>query len=119
VTGRPGGRGAGARRVPHGRRPGAGAARSREYELAGGVAFRRIEGQSLLLAPGDETLYTLNGTGELVWALLVKGVAARRIVDRVAARYGLARAAAAADVAAFLAQLEARGIARRMPPAGA
>jgi ABC-type uncharacterized transport system permease subunit len=86
---------------------------AREYEIAAGLAVRRIEGQSLLLTPTDETLYTLNGTGELVWSLLTKGLAVRRIVDRVAARYRVSRDVAAVDVDAFLAQLASTGALRR------
>jgi hypothetical protein len=79
------------------------------------VAAREIEGQLLLLTPDDDVLYTLNGTGKRVWELLVTGAAPREIAATIAARYGVPLADAERDVAAFVAELEGKGVVLRRP----
>jgi hypothetical protein len=83
------------------------------YDINPEVAYREIEGQVLLLTPDDDVLYTLNGTGKLVWELLVSGSTPKQIVERTASVYGIPVETAERDVAAFLDQLERKGVVSR------
>jgi hypothetical protein len=85
------------------------------YELNSDVAHREIEGQVLLLTPDDDVLYTLNGTGKLAWELLASGASPREIAARIAATYAIDLETAERDVAAFLDELERRGVVSRRP----
>ncbi len=77
------------------------------------VAHREIEGQVVLLLPDDYELYTLNGSGKLVWGELVGGRTADQIVARLAETYAIPLERARLDVAALLQELELRGVIRR------
>jgi hypothetical protein len=79
-------------------------------ELNPEVSHREIEGQLLLLTPDDDVLYTLNGTGRLAWEMLLRGAGRAEIAARIAEIYGPSVEIARRDLAAFLADLERRGV---------
>ena len=73
------------------------------------VAFREIDGHLLLLGPGDSSLFTLNGTGRLIWPLLVRGRPVHDVALALERAFGIASAQAVNDVIAFVGELRARG----------
>jgi hypothetical protein len=80
------------------------------FDLSPGVAHREIEGELLLLTPNDDVLYTLNGTGRLVWEMLLRGADRDEMAARIAATYGVPVEVAGGDLAVFFADLERRGV---------
>jgi len=83
---------------------------SRVYAINGEVAHREIEGQILILRPDDNFLYTLNGSGRLIWQGIVKKKKLSAIIKNVSKEFGLPEATARQDVLAFVSELEAKGI---------
>ena len=82
----------------------------RTYALKKEIAYRTIEGQILVLAPREEFLYTLNDSGQFLWAALKRGASMKRLAALLAAEYGLPPVTAQQDVEAFLQVLVAKGI---------
>jgi hypothetical protein len=87
--------------------------RPRRYRVSPDVAHRDIEEQTLLLAPDERDLLTLNETGRFVWRRLVAGRDVDTIVRAFARAFRLPAIAADRDVRTFLAQLERRRLIRR------
>lgn len=79
------------------------------------VAHREIEGQTLLLLPGQASIYTLNAAGQLVWRELVKGRRLSQIAATLARRFTLPAAQARADVDRLLRDLQRRAIVHQSP----
>ncbi len=76
------------------------------------VAHREIEGQVVLMLPDQSDLFTLNGSGALVWGLLVEGRPLAEAAAQIAARYGIPLERARADVAALVSALLERDAVR-------
>lgn len=78
------------------------------------VVSRVIEGQALLLDATSDTLERLNAVGTFIWARIKEG---RHDVATIHAAlvdaFAVDPAQARADLDAFLAQLDARGLIRR------
>lgn len=70
----------------------------------------------VLLAPGDEEPCALSDTGADLWEMLAAPVTVDRAAVALAARYGTDPAQVEADVRPFLADLEQRGVVRRVLP---
>lgn len=85
------------------------------YAPSDGVAYREIEGQILLLRSDEDVLQTFNPAGAFIWKRLVRRQAPSRIARALAGHFAIAPARAQADVAGFIAALEAQGIIRRVP----
>lgn len=83
-----------------------------EYEMNPDVSQREIEGELLLLTPNDDVLYTLNGSGRLVWERIALGDGLATIIDELASVFCIPIAAARTDVEAFVAELEGKGVLR-------
>lgn len=83
------------------------------YRVNESVAYREIEGQTLLLLPDQYELYTLNATGQVVWRTLVEGETASIAVARLARRFGISLEQALRDVGLLIQELEAKNILRR------
>jgi len=73
------------------------------------VAFREIDGHLLLLGPGDPTLFTLNASGRLLWALLARGKSMDQLARALEQQFGVSSDCARRDVEAFVLQLSAGG----------
>lgn len=84
-----------------------------EYDAHPDVAQREIEGELLLLTPNDDVLYTLNGSGRLVWERIARGDGLATITDELVSVYGIPIEVARTDVQAFVAELEAKGAVTR------
>lgn len=82
----------------------------RKYQLRSEIAYRVIEGQVLVLAPRQESLFTLNASGQLLWAALKRGATQKRLAALLTAEYDLPLAEAQRDVEVFLRELNAKGI---------
>jgi hypothetical protein len=52
----------------------------------------------------------INRTGRVLWRALVEGTTRDQLIDRLADGFGVGRDQAAADVDAFTAELESRGL---------
>jgi coenzyme PQQ synthesis protein D (PqqD) len=83
---------------------------SRVFAINSEVAHREIEGQILILRPDDNFLYTLNGSGRLIWLGIVKKKKLSTIIKNVSKEFGIPDETARSDVLAFVSELEAKGI---------
>ncbi|HET7290239.1 MAG TPA: PqqD family protein [Thermodesulfobacteriota bacterium] len=83
---------------------------NRVYAINNEVAHREIEGQILILRPDDNFLYTLNGSGRLIWLGIAKRKKLSSIIKNVSKEFGIPDEAARSDVLAFVSELEAKGI---------
>lgn len=83
---------------------------SRVYAINSEVAHREIEGQILILRPDDNFLYTLNGSGRLIWLGIAKKKKLSSIIKSVSKEFGIPDETARLDVLAFVRELEAKGI---------
>lgn len=83
---------------------------SRVYAINREVAHREIEGQILILRPDDSFLYTLNGSGKLIWLGIAKKKKLSSIIKSVSKEFGIPDETARLDVLAFVRELEAKGI---------
>lgn len=83
---------------------------NRVYAISREVAHREIEGQILILRPDDSFLYTLNGSGKLIWLGITKKKKLSTIIKSVSKEFGIPDETARLDVLAFVRELEAKGI---------
>lgn len=92
--------------------------RGMRYRTSEGVLHQVVDGQAMLIPPTGKEVLVLNGTGTAVWAALTEadpagGGDAATLVAAVHAVHPDAPAdTVVADVAAFLADLEAAGLIR-------
>jgi hypothetical protein len=77
------------------------------------VHWRRVEGEVIALDLGDQRYLAVNGSGAVLWELLTAGTTRAALVGALRDTYGLDEAQAAADVDAFLATLDTRGLLER------
>ncbi|MFI5322336.1 MAG: PqqD family protein [Thermodesulfobacteriota bacterium] len=80
------------------------------YTINSEVAHREIEGQILILRPDDNSLYTLNGSGRLIWLGIAKKKKLSVIIKSVSREFGIAEETARQDVLSFVRDLEVKGI---------
>ena len=73
-----------------------------------GVVYRILDGQILLLRPGDPRPFRLNETGTRLWQMMERPARVADLIRRVANRYRIDTDRAAPDVTAFLADLMER-----------
>jgi hypothetical protein len=75
------------------------------------VLWRRIEGEVIVLDLVGSTYLTLNDTGACLWELLTgSSVSESELVDSIVGEFAVDRAGAERDTAAFLRNLESRGL---------
>jgi hypothetical protein len=82
------------------------------YQRRAGVAARTVAG-SCLLIPGEasaRSVFTLNATGHRLWELLAEPQSAEMLAQALAGRYRITIERARGDVAAFLAEMQAKGL---------
>lgn len=72
------------------------------------LAWREIDGETVIISPEESVLHELNGTGSFIWRHVDGQRSAAEIAELVAAEYDVACDAALADTAALLAQLASR-----------
>jgi len=77
------------------------------------VDWRVVEGEVVALDVTTSDYLAVTGAGTVIWEGLAEGVRRDELVDRVVARYEVDPATAAADVDAFVAGLDARGLVER------
>lgn len=71
-------------------------------------AARVHEGEALVVVLDQRTLHRLNAVGTRVWQLC-DGRSVAAIIDAIVAEFDVSREVASADVARFIAELEAAG----------
>ena len=79
-------------------------------KIVDGFALREVAGKSVAIAVSGKAaslggMIALNETGRLLFSLLTEGTTEEKMADALVAEYGIDRAAAVADVSAFLAPL--------------
>ena len=84
------------------------------YDRDPSIIYREIAGEALLVpirstAADLDSIFTLNEVGAFIWKLLDGRKTVRDLRSAVVAEYDTSAEQAAADVAEFLAQLEAIG----------
>ena len=79
------------------------------------VAWRAIDGESVLIDPTTGTVFVLNGVGSRVWSLLEEPRTQDELTDTIAAEHELPADAIAPDIDAFVASLDERRLIEVMP----
>ena len=74
------------------------------------IVWQDVPGDLALFDLNSGTYHALNGSAAAIWREIAAGADADGVIDRLAERYGAARADIAADVAAFIADALARGL---------
>ncbi len=82
------------------------------YQRRAGVAARAVAGSCLLIPAGASarSVFTLNSTGRHLWELLAEPQSADMLAQALAGRYRIGIIQARNDVAAFLSEMQARGL---------
>ena len=76
----------------------------------GGVEWRRLEDETVVLDLQGSRYFAINATGTLLWPLLAEGATRAQLVEAVTQRWAIAEDAAGRDVDAFCGELEAEGL---------
>ena len=76
----------------------------------GGVEWRVLEEETVVLDLQGSRYFSINDTGTLLWPLLAEGATRAQLVDAVTGRWDVSGADAGRDVDAFCAELEAAGL---------
>lgn len=74
------------------------------------VVARRVGEEYFLLTTGDATLHNIRESGVYIFEALEKGAGYDEILDGLVEEFDVERARAAADLDAFLRELEEKGI---------
>lgn len=74
------------------------------------VSWREVDGEVVALDLRAGDYLAINGTGTLLWRALADGASPDGLRQLLTERFGVPDERAAADVAAFTAALEARGL---------
>ena len=69
------------------------------------VAWRELDGQVMLVTPGDAMLHLLNDVGSFVWKQLDGPLSTEELAAAVCAEYEVDRDTARADVEQFLSDI--------------
>jgi len=75
----------------------------------GGVIWKEVDGETLLLDLGTSTYLAVNESAALLWRLLAEGTTREALENALKATYDLGADDARADVAEFLQDCETRG----------
>lgn len=86
--------------------------------IAPRCAWQVVEGEAVLLDLHGRRIMGLNAAGSLAFGLVDGKRSVGELAAAVAARFGIARERALADLAAFLGALRARGLLEEELPAG-
>ena len=79
-----------------------------------GLDWREVEGEIVALDISAAEYFALNRSGALLWRAVARGATAEELTRMVVERYGLDEQTAAADVQAFVADIERRGLLKRV-----
>jgi hypothetical protein len=77
------------------------------------IEWRQVDDEIVALDRHAGEYLALTGSGAVLWPLLVGGATEPQLTDALVARYDVEPGIAAADVAAFVAGLEVRGLLER------
>ena len=77
------------------------------------IAYRKIGDEYFILTTGDSTLHNVTGAGVRIFELLDEGKSEEEILDALRGEYDAPQAELEADLASFMAELEAKGIIAR------
>jgi len=80
------------------------------YTISDQVAHREIEGQILILRPGDNHLYTLNGSGKHIWLEIKKKKTLSQMIKSLTRKFGISEEDAAKDVLGFISDMTGKDI---------
>lgn len=72
--------------------------------------WRRVDDEVVILDMRTSRYLRLNRSGAQLWSLLVAGTPPSRLIDELAGRHGIDRAAAGRDVERLVAQLREAGL---------
>jgi hypothetical protein len=75
-----------------------------------GLSWRQLDDNIMLLDIATSSYLSITGAGSVIWVALVAGSTVDQLVTTVLDEFDVDHATAAADVTAFLADLEARGL---------
>jgi hypothetical protein len=75
-----------------------------------GLSWRQLDDNIMLLDIATSSYLSITGAGSVIWVALVDGSTVDELVTTVLTEFDVDHATAAADVTAFLADLEARGL---------
>jgi hypothetical protein len=81
-----------------------------KYAINGDLSSKEIAGELFIYNRKNSTIYTFNGTGVRIWALLKEGVAFDELSWRLCEEYDVSPAEADADVSAFVKNLRDNGL---------
>ena len=76
----------------------------------GSVAWRRVVDDVVVLDTVSSRYHAVNASGTAVWERLAAGATVGELVEALTAAFPSAAPRAADDIAAFLAELDARGL---------
>ena len=76
----------------------------------GGMEWRTLEDETVVLDLRGSRYFAINQTGTLLWPLLAQGTTRGQLVAAVGERWGVGKEQAARDVDAFCAELDAEGL---------
>lgn len=79
----------------------------------GGVDWKVLEGETVVLDLEGSRYFSINTTGTLLWPLLAEGATRAQLVEAVTARWKVPATDARRDVDAFCAELDAAGLLER------
>jgi Coenzyme PQQ synthesis protein D (PqqD) len=74
------------------------------------LEWREVDGEVIALEHGRSVYLAANRAGTLLWRALNEGATEPQLAELLAEEYGLGPERAQADVAAFLTDLNARGL---------
>ncbi|MDP1847286.1 MAG: PqqD family protein [Solirubrobacteraceae bacterium] len=90
-----------------------GPAEGRLHLRDGGVDWKVLEDETIVLDLRGSRYFSINATGTLLWPLLAEGATRAQLVAAVTGRWEISAADAGRDVDAFCAELEAAGLLER------
>jgi len=79
------------------------------------LEWREVEGEVVALDLRTQMYLAVNRTGAVIWPALDSGADRSELVERVVQRFDVSPEQAAADVDAFLADLESRDLLEQPP----
>lgn len=74
------------------------------------VAWRQVEGETILLDMAASTYLGVNRSGSALWAALVEGATRGQLIERLCERFQVAENEASCDVDVFLRLCRERGL---------
>ncbi|MGH2993054.1 MAG: PqqD family protein [Solirubrobacterales bacterium] len=72
--------------------------------------WREVEGELVALDLRESRYLAVNRSGQVLWAALAEGATRDELVERLVEAFDIEAASAAADVDAFTAELDSRGL---------